>query len=50
VKTAGLQDLADELIEWSEDADLLLEIRSSRAKPEWVPAKVVRIGVSLVPA
>jgi len=45
-KTAGLQDLPDELIEWSEDADLLLEIRSSRAKPEWVPPKVVRIGVS----
>jgi len=38
--------VADELLERSEGGEAYLEIHSSHAKAEWVPAKTVRIGDS----
>ena len=42
-KSAHLPDLSDELQESTEGADWILEIRSSHAKSEWTPPRVVRV-------
>jgi len=42
-KTTGLPELPDELTELAEGADSILEIRSSRAKTEWTPPRVIRV-------
>ena len=43
-KSAGLRDLPDELVESTEGAEAILEIRSSRGKADWTPPKVVRVA------
>lgn len=42
-KTARLTELPDQLTESADGADLILEIRSSHAKNEWTPPRVVRV-------
>jgi len=44
-KTAGLTELPDELLESANGGDAILLIHSSRAKAEWTPPRVVRVGV-----
>ena len=41
---ARLPQIADELLEQSEDGEAFLEIHSSRAKAGWTPPRTVRIG------
>ena len=43
-KTAAIPDLSDELRESVQGSDLVLEIRSCRTKPDWIPPRVVRIA------
>ena len=43
-KTAGLAELPDELTGSAGRSDCILEIRSSRAKTEWTPPRVVRVA------
>jgi hypothetical protein len=45
VKTAGLTELPDELLESADGGDAILEIHSSRPKAAWTPPRVVRVGV-----
>jgi hypothetical protein len=45
-KTAGLDELPDEIIEAAEGGGAILEIHSSRPKAEWTPPRVVRVGQS----
>lgn len=44
--TVRLRELPDELVESAEGAHSMLEIRSSQAKPEWTPPRVVRVGAT----
>jgi hypothetical protein len=44
VMVATLPDREDELVEYAEGGESILEIRGSRPKSEWVPPRVVRIG------
>lgn len=46
VTAARFSEVADELTEHTEDSEVILEIHSSRTKPEWTPPKTVRIGKS----
>lgn len=43
-KTAGLDEVLDELREFTQGSELVLEIHSCRAKSDWTPPRVVRIG------
>jgi len=44
IKIARLPEVADELFESHDDPEHVLEIHSSRPRPDWIPPRVVRIA------
>jgi hypothetical protein len=43
-KTISLPDLPDEILEFADGGDAILEIHSSRPKTEWTPPRIVRVA------
>jgi hypothetical protein len=46
IVAARFPEMEDEMVEVNEGDEVVIEIHSSRPKPEWIPPKTVRIGDS----